>query len=89
MQTGFVGFIATAVHLAYSGSTGYQYDNRNQLTQEVSGRAGGYSNNYAFDLVGNPISWKGTPQTFNSANQNTQNATLTFDGNGNTADNTI
>jgi hypothetical protein len=58
---------------AYSGSTGYQYDNRNQLTQEVSGRTGGYSNNYAFDLVGNPTSWKGAAQTFNSANQNTQN----------------
>ena len=38
--------------------------------------------NYAFDLVGNPTSWKGTAQTFNSANQNTQNHTLTFDGNG-------
>ena len=51
----------------------------------MSGRAGGYSNSYAFDLVGNPTSWKNTPQTFNSANQNTQNATLTFDGNGNPA----
>ena len=69
----------------YNGATGYQYDNRNQLTSEVSQRAGSYSNSYAYDLVGNPTTWKSVGQSFNSVNQNTQGGTLSFDHNGNPA----
>ena len=74
-----------AAPAAYSGSTTYGYDNRSELTQETSQRAGGYSNGYGYDTVGNPTTWKGNAQSFNLANQNTQNGTLTFDGNGNPA----
>ena len=74
-----------AAPASYSGSTTYGYDNRSELTQETSQRAGGYSNGYGYDFVGNPTTWKGNQQTFNLANQNTQGGTLTFDGNGNPA----
>ena len=68
---------------SYSGSTSYSYDNKDQLTAETSTRTGGYSNAYGYDLVGNPTTWKGTAQTFNSVNQNTLGGTVTFDANGN------
>ena len=74
-----------AAPASYSGMTTYAHDNRNQLKQETSGRAGGYNNGYGYDQVGNPTTWKGNTQTFNAANQNTQGGTLTFDGNGNPA----
>ena len=74
-----------AAPASYSGSTTYGYDNRSELTQETSGRAGGYNNGYGYDFVGNPTTWKGNAQSFNLANQNTQGGTLTFDGNGNPA----
>jgi RHS repeat-associated protein len=76
-----------AAHTAYSGSTGYQYDIKDQLTQEASTRVGGYTNNFAYDGgtvtgAGNPTSFKGGTNTFNADNQYTD-ANFTYDGEGN------
>jgi hypothetical protein len=72
---------------AYSGLTEYGYDGngvatacKNQLVQEQSARAGGYTNSFAYDAVGNPTTFKGSSHAFNSDNQDTAN---TYDGNGN------
>ncbi len=72
---------------AYSGSTSYAYDIKDQLTQEVSARAGGYTNNFAFDSgtitgSGNPTTFKGATNTFNADNQYA-NSGFTYDGEGN------
>ena len=70
---------------AYSGTTSYAYDysqtanpqlNRSQVTGETSTRGGGYTNVYGYDGgtvggPGNPTSFKGTTNTFNSDNQMT------------------
>lgn len=65
---------------SYSGTTTLQYDGKDQLNREQSGRLGSYTNAFGFDNAGNPTTWKGATQTFNSANQN--NA-FTYDGDGN------
>ena len=78
----------------YSGTTAYAYDygqsanpqlNRSQLTQETSTRASG-TFAYGYDGgtsggPGNPTSFKGAANTFNSNNQVT-NAGFGYDGNG-------
>ncbi len=64
----------------YSGATSYNYDVKDQLTQESSTRIGGYTNNFGFDSAGNATNFKGATQTFNSNNQNTANS---YDLNGN------
>src|SRR5205814_2267396 len=65
---------------SYSGQTTYQYDVKDQVTQEASTRTGGYTSNFEYDNAGNPTNFKGVAQTFNAANQNTANV---FDLNGN------
>jgi len=72
---------------SYSGSTSYQYDIKNQLTQETSTRGSGYTNNFAYDGgtvtgAGNPTSFKGVTNTFNADNQYT-NTGYSYDGEGN------
>ena len=75
---------------AYSGQTSYTYDARDQLTQEQSTRAGGYTDNQTYDGVtngtttgpGNPTQMRGNAHLFNSDNQDVQNK---YDGNGNPA----
>jgi len=72
---------------AYSGSTSYTYDIKDQLTQEASTRASGYTNNFALDAgtitgAGNPTTFKGASNTFNADNQYT-NTGYTYDGEGN------
>lgn len=65
---------------------------KDQLTQESSTRFGGYTNGFVYDNAGNPTTFKGATNTFNSNNQNTANSydlagnpttyggtTLTFD----------
>jgi RHS repeat-associated protein len=67
----------------YSGSNSYQYDAKSQLLQEVSTRgSGGYTGQYAYDQSGNPTTFRGVSNSFNSNNQNTL---LSYDGNGNLA----
>src|SRR5439155_19752742 len=65
---------------SYSGQTSYTLDTKDQLTQEQSQRAAGYTSNFVFDSSGNPTAFKGAGQTFNAANQNTSNV---YDGAGN------
>ena len=80
---------------SYSGTTQYQYDygqsanpqmNRSQLTGETSTRGSG-TFAYGYDGgtaggPGNPTSFKGTANTFNSDNQVVSTG-YTYDGNGN------
>lgn len=47
---------------ALTGTTTYAYDAENQLTQEASTRAGGYTNNYAYDSAGNATTFEGATQ---------------------------
>lgn len=65
---------------AFSGASQYTYDAKNQLTQEQSLRAGSYTASSMYDGAGNPTTFQGTSQSFNSNNQDTAN---TYDGNGN------
>ena len=65
--------------LRNSGTTTYAHDTKVQITSEQSSRAGGYNNQFAYDGSGNPTTFKGVSQTFNTANQNTA---LGYDGNG-------
>ena len=83
------------VPASYSGTTSYQYDygqsaspqmNRSQLTGETSTRNSGYTNAFGYDGgtsggPGNPTSFKGTTNTFNSDNQVTGMG-FGYDGNG-------
>jgi YD repeat-containing protein len=64
----------------YSGSTVYQYDSKDQLTNEQTTRFTAYNDAFAYDNAGNPTTFKGTTQTFNGDNQN---AATTFDNDGN------
>jgi RHS repeat-associated protein len=71
----------------YSGTTSYAYDNKDQLTQEISTRSGGYTNNLAFDAgapvgPGNATTFKSNTNTYNQDNQYTTSG-YTYDGNGN------
>jgi RHS repeat-associated protein len=52
------------------------------LTLESSGRNGGWLHAFGYDLAGNPTTFKGVTQTFNSNNQNTA---VVHDGEGNPA----
>ncbi len=65
---------------AYNGMTTYQYDAKNQLTQEVSTRNGSYTNAFGYDAVGNLTTFKGQGHTYNADNQDSANS---YDGNGN------
>ena len=67
---------------ALSGATAYTYDAKDQLTQESSARAGGYTNAYAYDGAGNPTTFKGATRTYNAKNQLT-NTGFGYDGDGN------
>jgi hypothetical protein len=64
-----------------SGTTTYQYDSKNQLTQESSTRNGGFTDSFGYDSSGNPTSFKGVIKTYNSNNQQT-NPGFAHDGNG-------
>ncbi|MBC8137564.1 MAG: RHS repeat-associated core domain-containing protein [Fibrella sp.] len=67
---------------ALSGATTYTYDAKNQLTQEASARAGGYTNNFVYDSSGNPTTFKGQSRTHNAKNQLT-NTGFGYDSDGN------
>ena len=57
--------------ISLSGTTGYTYDTKDQLTQETSTRNGGFTDNFGYDSAGNPTSFKGVSKTYNSSNQQT------------------
>jgi RHS repeat-associated protein len=65
-----------------SGTTGYAYDSKDQITQETSTRNGGFTDNFGYDSAGNPTSFKGVTRAYNSNNQQTGTG-FTHDGNGN------
>lgn len=66
-----------------SGLTSFQYDVKNQLTNEQSSRGGGYTNTFAYDGAGNPATSRSAgPNTFNQENQIT-NTGYGYDGDGN------
>jgi RHS repeat-associated protein len=65
-----------------SGTTGYSYDSKDQITQETSTRNGGFTDNFGYDSAGNPTSFKGITKSYNSNNQQTGTG-FTHDGNGN------
>ncbi len=65
---------------ALAGVTSYSYDSRNELLNETSARNGGYSSAFGYDGAENPTTFKGSPNSFNSDNQD---AAFAFDGNGN------
>lgn len=66
-----------------SGSTAYQYDQKDQLTSETSQRGGGYTNGFGYDPAGNPTTFRGSgPNIFGVDNQIT-GAGYVYDGNGN------
>jgi RHS repeat-associated protein len=69
-----------AAPASYSGTSTYAYDSHDQLNTEQVARFGGYTNSFAFDGAGNPTTFKGATQTFNSSNQN--NA-ISYDTDGN------
>jgi RHS repeat-associated protein len=65
-----------------NGTTDYAYDSKNQLTQEASTRNGGFTDNFAYDSAGNPVTFKGVSNSFNSNNQQTGTG-FVHDANGN------
>jgi RHS repeat-associated protein len=65
-----------------SGTTGYSYDSKDQITQETSTRNGGFTDNFGYDSAGNPTSFKGITKSYNSNNQQTGTG-FSHDGNGN------
>jgi len=67
---------------ALSGTTAYEYAEKDQLTQESSTRNGGFTDNFGYDSAGNPTSFKGLAKAYNSNNQQTGTG-FVHDGNGN------
>jgi RHS repeat-associated protein len=65
-----------------NGSTIYNYDTKNQLTQETSTRNGGFMDNFAYDSAGNTTTFKGVTKTYNAKNQQTGTG-YAYDNNGN------
>jgi len=65
-----------------SGTIGYSYDSKDQITQETSTRNGGFTDNFGYDSAGNPTSFKGVTKSYNSNNQQTGTG-FSHDGNGN------
>ena len=68
--------------ISLSGTTGYAYDSKDQITQETSTRSGGFTDNFGYDSAGNPTNFKGVTKVYNSNNQQTGTG-FTHDGNGN------
>jgi YD repeat-containing protein len=59
-----------ASYSSLSGTTTYAYNSENELTQESSTRNGGYTENFAYDGVGNATEFRNvTGITYNADNQ--------------------
>ena len=79
-RTSVIASIPGATSL--SGTTGYAYDSKGQITQETSTRNGGFTDNFGYDSAGNPTNFIGVTKAYNSNNQQTGTG-FTHDGNGN------
>lgn len=64
------------------GLTSYGYDAKDQLTQEQSAPAGGYTDDFGYDTAGNPTTFKGVTKSYNANNQQTGTG-FAHDANGN------
>jgi RHS repeat-associated protein len=64
----------------YGGITNWAYSTQDRLLSEQSSRNGGYTETFAYDAAGNPVTFKGISQAFNSVNENTANV---YDADGN------
>ena len=68
---------------SYGGLTSYQYDPKDQLTQEQSARGGGYTSGFGYDAAGNPTTSRSSgPNSFGADNQVVATG-YGYDGNGN------
>ena len=67
---------------ANDGTTTYSYDNKDELIKEQSTRAGGYTDSFAYDTAGNPTTFRGAANTFNTDNQFANSGNV-YDGAGN------
>ena len=65
-----------------SGTTGYTYDTKDQITQETSTRNSGFTDGFGYDSAGNPTSFKGITKSYNVNNQQTGTG-FVYDSNGN------
>ena len=74
--------VSFPVQPSLSGNTSYSYDTKNQILQEQSTRAGGYTFNFGYDPAQNPTLFKGQSRTYNANNQ-LVGAGFGYDGNGN------
>lgn len=64
------------------GVTDYQYDGKDQLTQEQTTRGGSLADTFGYDAAGNPTSFRGQAKAYNANNQQT-GASYAHDNNGN------
>lgn len=64
------------------GVTDYQYDGKDQLTQEQTTRGGGLADTFGYDAAGNPTSFRSQAKAYNANNQRT-GAGYAHDHNGN------
>ncbi|MEJ5251431.1 MAG: RHS repeat-associated core domain-containing protein [Armatimonadota bacterium] len=74
--------VAFPAQPSLAGTVSYSYDTKNQLLQEQSTRAGGYTYNFGYDPAQNPTLFKGQSRTYNSNNQ-LVGMGFGYDGNGN------
>jgi RHS repeat-associated protein len=65
-----------------NGATGYNYDSKDQMTQESSTRNSGWTDNFAYDSSGNPTTFKGVTKSYNSNNQHSGTG-FSYDSDGN------
>ena len=68
---------------ALSGTTGYAYDSKDELTGETSTRNSGYTFGFAYDSAGNPTTFKGANRSYNAKNQLTSGTSYVYDADGN------
>jgi RHS repeat-associated protein len=76
--------VSTSVpsHSPFNGAQSWTYDLKDRLLSDSSSKMSGYSHSFAYDNAGNPTTFKGVAQTFNSSNQRTATG-FAYDGNGN------
>jgi YD repeat-containing protein len=52
-----------------TGAVGYQYDTKDQLTQETSALGGGFTSAFGYDPAGNPTLFKGATRSYDGQNR--------------------
>ncbi|MFL6210548.1 MAG: RHS repeat-associated core domain-containing protein [Pyrinomonadaceae bacterium] len=80
-RTGLTASLPAAPSL--ERATTYQYDQKDQLTQEETAQEnGGFTDGFAYDAAGNPTTFRGATKIYNANNQQTGTG-FTHDNNGN------